>query len=106
LLHCLFILIQVSLDDPVVVFNFIAILVTEIIPSIILLFSQITLKSSGTKKNGIFRNFDLLTKYPVVSSTTSETETATMDTSSTTGTGTSTTGMSTYSNSTATEEDL
>lgn len=50
LIHCAFILIQVSLNKPVVIFNFILIVVSEVLPSLYLYAYQYEFRQSDNKR--------------------------------------------------------
>ena len=87
LLHCLFIIIQVSLKEPVVIFNFILIIVTEIFPSAFILSTQFMFNQAATKGAKIIN-----TSSTFNSTTYNDSSTIA---SSTTGATSSSTGQST-----------
>ena len=58
LLHSLFILIQTSLHDPNIVFNFVSIIITEIIPSLYMYYNQFTYNQATQRKKRV--NFILI----------------------------------------------
>ena len=86
LLHCIFILVLVSISKPVVIFNFIAIIITEIFPSIYIYYSQFmfTFAGKNTSKN-------------INVGSTADSTTTTGTSSTTTGISSTTTGISSSS---------
>jgi hypothetical protein len=89
LLHCIFIIILTSLNKPVLIFSFVGLIVTEIMPSLYILITQSRITQARKS----------------IKTETSQSATATASMSSSTASS-STTGASSTGSSTTTGEEM